>query len=58
MTPERADQILRGMLASIGLWIEEAEVLDELRPGQAAHLLASLQQAETSLRQLIERSCD
>ena len=55
MTPERADLILRGMLASIALWVEEAEILDALRPGQAAHLLASLRQAETSLRQLIER---
>jgi hypothetical protein len=43
------------MLASIALWVEEAEILDALRPGQAAHLLASLRQAETSLRQLIER---
>lgn len=55
MTPERAEAILRGVLASIRLWADEAEALEAVRPGTALHLAASLKQAEQSLQQLIER---
>jgi hypothetical protein len=55
MTPEKAEQILRGTVMSLTLWIEEADLINEAHPGAAAHLAASLRQARQSLQQMLER---
>jgi hypothetical protein len=54
MTPERADLILTGVTRSLAGWIEELESFQHKCP-EATHLLASLKQAETSLRQMMDR---
>lgn len=55
MTPEKADAVLRAVLASIRLFAEEAELIEARHPQSAAHLLASLRQCEKSLQQLMGR---
>lgn len=59
MTPERTEAILRGVIASLGVFIEELEVIDAVRPvptPAVQHLLASMRQSKLSLEQLIGRS--
>lgn len=55
MTPERAEAILREVIAALGLFIEEAELIDAKHTGSATHLLASIKQTRASLKQLIAR---
>lgn len=59
MTPERADEILRGVVASLQRFIEELEVIDAMRkkPTPAVqHLLSSMRQSKASLEHLIARN--
>lgn len=60
MTPDRTRLILDTLLKSLDLWIDQAEALAATHGDGARHLLATMQQGRTSLRQLIERSrgCD
>jgi len=58
MNPDRAEAILRGVLASLRQFHDELEVIDAMRrtPTPAVqHLLASMAQSIQSLEQLIDR---
>lgn len=57
MNPERAGLVVQAMLVSLERWGEEARQL-QVTPGSEVakhHLMASLQQAELSLKQMIAR---
>lgn len=53
MTPERAEQILLVVAASLRGLAEEAEAIDALQPGIARHLVGSIEQARLTLEQLL-----
>lgn len=54
MTPERAEQILLVVVASLRGLSEEAEAIDALHPGIARHLVGSIEQARLTLEQMLE----
>lgn len=58
MTPERADAVLRAVIASITLWADELELIESVRPvptPAVQHLLATMRQTKVSLEQLLKR---
>jgi hypothetical protein len=58
MTPERSEAIIRSIIASIGIWIEELEIAESIRPvptPAVQHVIATMRQARVSLQQMIER---
>jgi hypothetical protein len=55
MTPDKAEAILRGVVVSLGSFIEELESFQDRCPIQAQHLLAAMRQSKISLEQMIER---
>lgn len=58
MTPERAEAVLRAVSASIGIWIDELEIAEAIRPvptPAVQHVIATMRQARVSLQQIIER---
>lgn len=55
MTPERTQEVLRALAASLGNFIAEVEEIEAQHPGMATHLLGTMRQCRLSLIQLIQR---
>lgn len=57
MRPERAGQIMAGMLVSLARWEEELAAIPTAAAGDVPkhHLMSSLRQTRVSLSQLIAR---
>ncbi len=58
MTPEKADAIIRGAIASIGVWIDDLEVAEAIRPVPTPaiqHVILSMKQARLAMEQLLKR---
>lgn len=58
MTPERAEAIMLGIVATMQLWCDELELIESMRPiptPAVQHLIAQIQQSKMSLEQLMGR---
>jgi hypothetical protein len=58
VTPEKAEAVLRAVAVSLQYFVDELEVIEQVRPiptPAAQHLLASMRQSLVSLEQLIGR---
>lgn len=58
MTPEKTEEMLRALAASLQGFIEEIELIESVRPvptPAVQHLLCAMKQTKVSLEQLIKR---